>query len=141
MTPQEALQIAEKAELDLVEIAPTAKPPVCRVMDFSKYKYDQAKKEKEARKKQKVIHIKEIKLHPQIDQHDYWFKKNHMEKFLKRGDKVKVTVVLRGRQKFKRGAGTELLDRLTADLAPIAEVESPPAKDRNQFFMLLTPKR
>ena len=140
MTPQDAIQLAEKAELDLVEVAPTAKPPVCRIMDYSKFKYDQAKKEKEARRKQKIIHIKEIKLKPRIDIHDYEFKRNHMEKFLKRGDKVKVTVVFRGREKGKTEVGRELLKRLAGELAPIAEVESAPMRDRNQLIMILNPK-
>ena len=141
MTPQEALKIAELAELDLVEVAPTAKPPVCRVMDYSKYKYDQAKKEKEAKKKQKIIHVKEIKLHPRIDQHDYAFKKDHMEKFLKRGDKVKVTMVFRGREKWNTKSGMELMARLTGELAPMAEAEGTPVRERNQYMIIFVPKR
>jgi len=138
---RDALEAAQKAELDLVEVAPTANPPVCRIMDYSKHKYEQAKKEKEARKKQKIVHIKEIKLHPNIDKHDYDFKKNHMEKFLKRGDKVKVTMVYRGREKMKMEVGCKLLDQVAEELAPIAEVESAPLRDRNQMVMLLMPRR
>jgi translation initiation factor IF-3 len=141
MTPDEAIKAAVKAELDLVEVAPTAKPPVCRIMDFSRFKYDQAKKEKEARKKQKVIHIKEIKFHPRIEEHDYEFKKNHAEKFLKRGDKVKATMVYRGRENINQEQGLKVLARLAEALAPIAEIESEPKRDRNQMIMMLAPKR
>ncbi|MFT5207946.1 MAG: translation initiation factor IF-3 [Candidatus Omnitrophota bacterium] len=136
----DAIKIAEEANLDLVEVAGDAKPPVCRIMDYSKFKYDQAKKEKEAKKKQKVIHIKEVKFKPRIDQHDYDYKKNNMQRFLKRGDKVKVTMVFRGRERQNIDAGKVVLERLAEELAPVAAVESPPVKDRNQMFMLLIPK-
>lgn len=140
MTPQEAMVFATKAELDLVEIAPTAQPPVCRIMDFSKFKYEQEKKDKEARKKQKTIQIKEIKFHPNIDEHDYDFKKKHIENFLKRGDKVKVTMVYRGREKANTENGRQLLMKLAEEVSPIGSVESAPAKDRNQLIMILQPK-
>lgn len=140
VSPAEAMEIAKVAELDLVEVAPQSKPPVCRIMDYSKFKYDQAKKEKEARKKQKIIHIKEVKFKPRIDPHDYEYKKQNMERFLKRGDKVKVTMVFRGREKFNMNAGEELLKRLAEDLAPIATVESEPAKDRGQMVMVMVGK-
>jgi translation initiation factor IF-3 len=140
MTPQEAMQFAVKAELDLVEIAPTATPPVCRIMDFSKFKYEQEKKDKEARKKQKTIQLKEIKFHPNIDEHDYGFKKKHIENFLKRGDKVKVTMVYRGREKANTESGRMLLQKLAEEISPIGLVESAPIKDRNQLIMILQPK-
>jgi len=140
MTPDEALKIAREAELDLVEVAPTAKPPVCRIMDYSKFKFDQAKKAKEARKKQKIIHVKEIKLHPNTDVHDYDFKRNHIEKFLKRGDKVKVTMVFRGREMKHIATGVAVLDRLSKELAPIAEVDKVPYKEGRLMIMVLMPK-
>lgn len=141
MTPEAGLEFAKKAELDLVEVAPLAKPPVCRIMDYSKYKYEQEKKEKEARKKQKVIHIKEVKFHPRIETHDYDFKKKHMETFLKHGDKVKVTMVYRGRERQNTDPGKAILDRLAEELSAIAQVESAPIKDRNQLIMILAPKK
>lgn len=140
MTPQDALKIAQAAGLDLVEIAPTASPPVCRVMDYSKFKYDQAKKTKEARKKQRVIHVKEIKMHPHIDEHDYTFKKNHLEKFLKRGDKAQITMVFRGREMQRQEAGRAVLDRLAKELAPVAEVERVPYTEGRLMIMILMPK-
>jgi translation initiation factor IF-3 len=140
MTPQEAIVLAEAAGLDLVEVAPTAKPPVCRVMDYSKHKYDQAKKAKEARKKQKVIHIKEIKLHPRIDTHDYDFKRNHIEKFIKRGDKVKVTMVFRGRENQHVETGRAVVDKLVGELSAIAEVEKAPVKEGRQMVLILMPR-
>lgn len=140
MKVADAIRAAEQAELDLVEVAPKASPPVCRIMDYSKFKYDQAKKEKEARKKQKVIHVKEIKLHPHTDQHDYDFKKKHIEKFIQRGDKVKVTMVYRGREKQNMEIGLGLLDKLSLELAPIAEVESAPKREFNTINMIFAPK-
>ena len=140
MSPEDAMKIAQEAELDLVEIAPSSKPPVCRIMDYSKYKYDQAKKAKEAKKKQKVIHVKEIKMHPNIDQHDYIFKKNNIEKFLKRGDRAKVTMVFRGREMAHLETGRAVLQKLANELAPIAEIEKPPAKEGRHIIMFLVPK-
>jgi translation initiation factor IF-3 len=136
----EALQIARNAGLDLVEVAPAASPPVCRVMDYTKYKYDQAKKAKEARKKQKIIHLKEIKLHPHIDEHDYNFKKRHLEEFLKRGDKAKITMVFRGREMQRQEAGRAVLDRLAKELSPIAEIEKMPYTEGRAMIMILMPK-
>ncbi len=140
LTPLEAMKLAEGAGLDLVEVAPMSSPPVCRIMDYSKYKYDQEKKAKEARKKQKVIHVKEIKFHPRIDQHDYNFKKNHVEKFLKRGDKVKATMVFRGRENQNVEAGRTVLFKLLSDVAPLAEIEKTPFKEGRQMIMILVPK-
>lgn len=140
MAPSEALKIAQAAGLDLVEVAAAANPPVCRIMDFTKYKYDQEKKAKEARKKQKVIHIKEIKLHPNIDEHDYTFKKNHLEKFLRRGDKAKVTMVFRGREMQHKSAGQRVLERLIKELAAVAEVERLPYSEGRQMIMILMPR-
>jgi len=140
MTPAEAMKVAVAAGLDLVEVAPQASPPVCRIMDYSKYKYDQAKKQKEARKKQKVIHIKEIKFHPHISEHDYVFKRQHAEKFLKRGDKVKATMVYRGRELARKETGRKVLQRLAQELVAIAEVEKPPIAEGRSIMMVLMPK-
>jgi len=140
MTPAEALKLAATVGLDLVEVAPQAVPPVCRIMDYSKYKYDQEKAAKEARKKQKVIHIKEIKMHPHIDEHDYNFKRNHLEKFLKRGDKAQVTMVFRGREMQHLETGRAVLDRLAKELAPFAEIEKVPYTEGRLMIMVLQPK-
>ena len=140
MSPQDAMKLAQNANLDLVEVAPSASPPVCRIMDYTKYKYDQAKKAREARRKQKVIHLKEIKLHPNTDEHDYNFKKNHLEKFLKRGDKTKVTMVFRGREMQHMNTGRALLERLAKELAPLAEVEKMPYREGRFMIMILMPK-
>ena len=140
MPPYEALKIAQAAGLDLVEVAPGASPPVCRVMDYSKFKYDQEKAAKEARKKQKVIHVKEIKMHPHIDEHDYNFKRNHLEKFLKRGDKAQVTMVFRGREMQHLETGRAVLERLAKDLAPVAEIEKTPYTEGRQMIMIFMPK-
>jgi translation initiation factor IF-3 len=120
---QEALRMAEEAGLDLVEIAPNAAPPVCRIMDYGKFKYEKSKKVKEAKKKQHVMHLKEIKLHPKTGQHDYGFKMDHARKFLMKGDRVKVTVVFRGREITHMEYGQRLLVRMENDLEDIASPE------------------
>lgn len=140
MTPADAIKLATAVGLDLVEVAPQASPPVCRIMDYSKYKYDQEKAAKEARKKQKVIHIKEIKMHPHIDEHDYNFKRNHLEKFLKRGDKAQVTMVFRGREMQHLQTGRAVLERLAKELAPFAEIEKVPYTEGRLMIMVLQPK-
>ena len=115
----DALKRAEEAGLDLVEVAPTAVPPVCRIMDYSKYKYEQEKREKEARKKQRVIHIKEVRMGPKIGEHDYQFKLHNLEDFLKRGDKVKVTMMFKGREMAHTEMGFELVKRIIESLKEI----------------------
>lgn len=136
----EALRLAKEAELDLVEVANTAVPPVCRIMDFSRYKYDQEKKEKEARKKQKVIHLKEVKFHPFIEENDYQVKLHSIERFLKEGDKAKVTMVFRGREMNHVPTGRALLTRLATDIAAIGEVEKPPVMEGKMITMIIMPK-
>lgn len=136
----QALRLAKEAELDLVEVAAQAAPPVCRIMDFSKFKYDQAKKEKEARKKQKVIHLKEIKFHPFIDENDYKVKLHHLEKFLKHGDKAKITMVFRGREMNYISTGKKVLERLAQDIAAIGEVEKAPYMEGRMITMIIMPK-
>ncbi len=140
MTPEEGLKLAQQAELDLVEVAPQAKPPVCRIMDFSKYKYEQEKKEKEARKKQHAIHIKEIRLKPKIGDHDYQVKLGFVKKFLGRGDKVKVTLLFRGREMAHPELGTRVLERLKTDIAEVAQIEKPPLREGRAIIMIVGPK-
>lgn len=119
----EAIEKATISSLDLVEVAPNAEPPVCRIMDYGKFKYEKAKKEKEARKKQHIMHLKEIKLHPKTDLHDYKFKVDHARKFLLKGDRVKATIVFRGREIVYKDFGKEVLTRIDEDLSDIAQCE------------------
>jgi translation initiation factor IF-3 len=137
----EALEYADRLNLDLVEVAPMANPPVCKVMDFGKYRYEQEQKAKEARKHQTTISIKEIKLRPKIDDHDFDTKKGHVERFLKKGDKVKLTIMFRGRELVHPHLGERLLRRMAEDLAEIGEVESEPNLDGRNMIMMLAPKR
>ena len=132
--------MAKEAELDLVEVANQAAPPVCRIMDFSKYKYDQAKREKEARKKQKVIHLKEIKFHPFIEEHDYQVKFHSLERFLKQGDKAKITMVFRGREMNYIATGRKVLARLSQEIAHLGEVEKAPYMEGKIITMIIMPK-
>lgn len=140
MPVNEGLKMAKDSNLDLVEVAPAAKPPVCRIMDFSKFKYEQEKKERLARKKQKVVHIKEIRLKPNIEEHDYQTKLRHLKRFLERGDKTKVTLIFRGRQMAHTDVGRQLMARLMTDLSEIAKVEKHPSLEGRFMVMFLTPK-
>lgn len=137
----EALQYADRLNLDLVEVAPMANPPVCKVMDYGKYRYEQEQKAKEARKRQTTISIKEIKLRPKIDDHDFETKKGHVERFLKHGDKVKLTIMFRGRELVHPHLGERLLRRMAEDLVDVGEVESEPSLDGRNMVMMLGPKR
>ncbi|GAB4253369.1 MAG: translation initiation factor IF-3 [Thermoleophilia bacterium] len=137
----EALRYADRLNLDLVEVAPQADPPVCKVMDYGKYRYEQEQKAKEARKKQTTINIKEIKLRPKIDEHDFQTKKSHVERFLKKGDKVKVTIMFRGRELVHPHLGERLLRRLAEELSDLAEIESEPNLDGRNMVMMLGPRR
>lgn len=119
----QALQKAQQQGLDLIEVAPNAKPPVCRIIDYGKYKYEKAKKEKEAKKKQHVVHLKELRFHGKTDAHDYNFKVDHAKKFLIKGDRVRATVIFRGREIVHKDLGSELLEQLKNDLADFATVE------------------
>lgn len=136
----EGLRLAKEKSFDLVEVAPKASPPVCRIMDFSKYKYDQEKKERLARKKQRVIHIKEIRIKPNIEEHDYQTKLRHLKKFLSRGDKAKITLMFRGREMAHVDVGRQLMDRLIKDLSELAEVEKPPILEGRFMVMFMAPK-
>ena len=136
----DALKRAEEAGLDLVEVAPTAVPPVCRIMDYSKYKYEQEKREKEARKKQKIVHLKEIRLSPKIGEHDYQFKVRHLTDFLKKGDKVKVTMIFRGREMAHIDLGRKILDRLSSDISGLGEIEEMPKLEGRFLNMIIRSK-
>jgi translation initiation factor IF-3 len=137
----EALQYAQERDLDLVEVAPDARPPVCRVLDYSKYKYEQAQKQKAARKHQQQITIREIKFRPKIAQNDYDTKKGHVTRFLLGHDKVKITIMFRGREVTHPERGTALLDRLAGELAEIAVIEQTPLQDGRNMTMLLAPSK
>jgi translation initiation factor IF-3 len=138
MPPPQALAIARQKGLDLVEISPTAVPPVCRIMDFGKYQYQEQKRAREARRHQKVIEVKEIKFRPKVDEHDYQFKKKHIERFLSEGDKVKATVFFRGREMAHPEIGRRILERLIGELAEVAMAESMPRQEGNQMHTILT---
>jgi translation initiation factor IF-3 len=137
----EALAYAQERDLDLVEVAPEARPPVCRVLDYSKYKYEQAQKQKAARKHQQQITIREIKFRPKIAQNDYDTKKGHVERFLRGKDKVKITIMFRGREVTHPERGTALLDKLATELAEIAVVEQTPLQDGRNMTMMLAPSK
>jgi len=135
-----ALSMAEAAGLDLVEIAPNSSPPVAKILDYGKYKFQAQKKAAEARKKQKVVEVKEIKLRPMIDDHDYDVKMRSMKRFFEEGDKVKITLRFRGREMAHQELGYKLLDRVKADVAPIAKIESEPRFEGRQMVMMLAPR-
>jgi translation initiation factor IF-3 len=141
MTVSDALQRAEAAALDLVEIAPTADPPVCRIMDYGKFKYEKSKKAKEAKKKQHVMHLKEIKLHPKTDDHDFNFKADHARKFLLKGDRVKATVVFRGREITHLDFGNEILKRLDSLLIDLAQVETEAKMEGRNMISIYVPDK
>jgi translation initiation factor IF-3 len=136
---QEALRRAQELDLDLVEVAPQANPPVCRIMDYGKFKYERDIRQKEARKHQARVEVKEMKMRPKIDPHDYGTKKGHIERFLKTGARVKVTIMFRGREMAHTELGRKLLDRLTGDLQELATVETYPKLDGRNMVMLLAP--
>ncbi len=137
----EALEYARQLDLDLVEVAPNNKPPVCRVLDYSKYKYEQEQKAKAARKHQQQVNVREIKLRPKIATHDYETKKGHVERFLRNQDKVKVTIMFRGREASHPERGRALLKRLFDDVAELATVEQQPLQEGRNMHMLLAPVR
>jgi translation initiation factor IF-3 len=138
---EDALRLAVEADLDLVEVAPMAKPPVCKLMDFGKFKYEAAQKERESRRNQTHTIIKEMKLRPKIDQHDYETKKGHVERFLKAGDKVKITIMFRGREQSRPELGIRLLGRLAEDVTEVGFVEAAPKQDGRNMIMVLAPHR
>jgi len=141
MPPAQALSIAEEKGLDLVEIAATATPPVCRIMNSGKFFYQQAKRESEARKHQRHIQVKEVKFRPKIDEHDFQFKKRNVERFLNDGNKVKSTVIFRGREMVHNEIGRRILNRLAAELTETALIEVPPRQEGMTMVQILSPKK
>ena len=141
MLLRDALRMAGEQQLDLVEVAPTAKPPVCRIMDFGKFKYEQQKRDKEAKKKQKVFTLKEVKLRPNIEDHDFEVKKKNAQRFLEDGDKVKVTIMFRGRELSHPELGRQILVRMAADLKDIANVERDAKLEGKNMIMILAAKQ
>ena len=137
----DALRLAQEADLDLVEVAPMARPPVCKVMDYGKWKYENAQKQREARRHQQQTIIKEMKLRPKIDPHDYETKKGHVVRFLKQGDKVKVTIMFRGREQSRPEMGLRLLQRLAEDIADLGFVEAAPKLDGRNMIMVVSPHK
>lgn len=141
MPPFEALKKAREKNLDLVEISPAAQPPVCKIMDYGKYLYQQEKKEREAKKHQKTITVKEVKFRINVDDHDYETKKNHVLRFLDEGDKVKATIFFRGREMTRTGLGRQILERLIKDVEPMSIVEFRPRQEGNTLHAILAPKK
>lgn len=140
MAPRDALREAQERGLDLVEVAPTARPPVCRIMDFGKYKYEQSKRDREARKKQKVVTIKEVKMRPNIEDHDFDVRRRQTEQFLKDGDKIKATIMFRGREVVHADLGKQVLDRLLDTVKDLCIVERPAKLEGKNMIMILAPK-
>ena len=137
----DARKLAYEADLDLVEVAPNAKPPVCKIMDYGKYKYEQAQKARESRKNQQQTVVKEQKFRPKIDEHDYQTKKSNVERFLEKGNKVKVTIMFRGREQSRPELGYRLVERLAEDIQEVGQVESRPKQDGRNMTMVLGPVR
>jgi len=138
---EKALQIAESFNMDLVEVAPNAKPPVCKVIDFGKFMYEKKKKEKEAKKKQHTIQVKELRFRPTTDDHDLEFKTRHAREFLEDGDKVKATVQFRGRDMLYTEQGEELLNNLAEELDDVSKIESKPTMEGRRMIMILSPSK
>lgn len=141
VSTQDALRQARDLDLDLVEVAPQADPPVCRIMDYGKYKYERDIRQKEARKKQSRVEVKEIKFRPKIDRHDYATKKGHVERFLKAGAKVKITIMFRGREMAHTDLGRKILDQLIAELGDTIVVESMPKQEGRNMIMVIAPTK
>ncbi|MEJ6391711.1 translation initiation factor IF-3 [Gymnodinialimonas sp. 2305UL16-5] len=141
VTPERAMDLAADVELDLVEISPNADPPVCKIMDFGKFKYEQQKRESEARKKQKTIDIKEVKMRPGTDDHDFDRKVNDALRFLEKGDKVKVTLRFRGREMAHQNLGRELLEKVADRIEGIGKIESMPKMEGRQMVMMINPTK
>ena len=137
---KEALAIAEEQELDVVEVSPKSDPPVCKLMDYGKYKYRQSKRARKAKSKQHVVHVKELKLRPKISEHDYSFKLRHAKRFLEERDKVKVTMIFRGREMAHQDLGRNLMERFSQEVADIASLETPLKQEGRNLVMILAPK-
>ncbi len=141
VTPEVGIEMAEDVGLDLVEISPNAEPPVCKIMDFGKYKYETQKRESEARKKQKIIEVKEVKFRPNTDTHDYDVKMRNVFRFLENGDKVKVTLRFRGREMAHLNLGRELLERVADDVVELGKIENMPKMEGRQMIMMIGPSK
>ena len=141
VSPDRGLRMAEDAGLDLVEISPNASPPVCKIMDYGKFKYEQQKRESEARKKQKTIDVKEVKFRPNTDTHDYDVKMRNVTRFLEAGDKVKVTLRFRGREMAHQNLGRDLLERVAADVEGLGKIENMPKMEGRQMVMMIGPSK
>lgn len=141
MSIRDALQVAMEKELDLVEVAPNARPPVCRIMDYGKYRYEQTKRQKEAKKKQKVMTVKEVRMTPKIDEHDFQVKTKSAERFLKDGNKVKVSVRFRGREVVHSNLARNMLLQMVEEINHIATIERQPMMEGRQMIMVLSPKQ
>lgn len=140
MPVAQALKLAQEAKLDLVEVAPNTQPPVCRIMDFTKFKYDQERKERQSRKHQKGGHLKEIRMKPKIEEHDYQFKLNHIKRFLEHKDKVKAVLTFRGREMAHPEFGQRIIDRVIQDVSGIADIEKGPFKEGRSIIVFFSPK-
>lgn len=141
VTPEDALKLAQERELDLVLVSETAKPPVCRIMDYGKYKFEQEKKAREAKKKQHTADVKEVKMRYKIDEHDYNVRVNQAQRFLKSGDKVKATITFRGREIQHANLAQDLLERMAIDLKDHGEIQQAPKREGRNMMMLITPKK
>ncbi len=141
MTPEQALTLAQSKELDLVEVAPGANPPVCRIMNYGKFQYQKSKRAHEAKKHQKQVVLKEVKFRPKTEEHDFQFKKNHILRFIAEGNKAKATVVFRGREMTHQEIGRRLMDRLVEDLKEVAEIERPPKMEGYALVTIFMPKK
>jgi translation initiation factor IF-3 len=141
MSPEQAVRLAVEQGLDLVEVSPEAAPPVCRILDYGKYRYQLNKKAHDAKKKQRVIQVKEVKFRPKTDEHDYEFKRNNIIRFLSKGKKVKATVIFRGRENMHRDIGYRILGRLRQEVAEVGAVESEPRQEGSFLDMILAPKK
>jgi translation initiation factor IF-3 len=141
MTPEQALRAAQESALDLVEVSPESNPPVCRILDYGKYRYQMNKKAQDARKRQRIIQVKEVKFRPKTDEHDYEFKKNNIIRFLTKGKKVKATVIFRGRENVHRDIGYRILSRIRKEVQEYGLVESEPRQEGPFLDMILAPKK
>ena len=141
MTPEAALTLARSREMDLVEVAPEANPPVCRIMNYGKFQYQKNKRSHEAKKHQKQVTLKEVKFRPKTEEHDFQFKKNHITRFLSDGNKAKATIIFRGREMAHQELGRKLMDRLVEDLSEVAEVERPPKMEGYALVAIFLPKK
>jgi translation initiation factor IF-3 len=141
MTPEQALRAAQESALDLVEVSPESNPPVCRILDYGKYRYQMNKKAQDARKRQRIIQVKEVKFRPKTDEHDYEFKKNNIIRFLNKGKKVKATVIFRGRENVHRDIGYRILARIRKEVEEFGQVESEPRQEGPFLDMILAPKK